>query len=372
MDLENVMGLDWLVAFMLWNDRKSNRYTCELQRFRNWCRPKARTFSWFSPKENHSSRSLSGHGNCETALLMVAAVFCMAGCSQGPAASASQPVLASVSSKAEPTPSAVAEVPARLPASAATGEGREYTTVGPLVVEQQADVVAERDGRVTVVKVEIGDHVRRGEVLAMLDDRALEAAQAEKAARLASLRAQVQTWEAEQKSNEADLRRADAMRAEKILDDEDWEHVQYKLTETRTQVTRYRAEVAAAEAELRVAEVELDQSHIVAPFDGLVGRRSVHDAQQVKKGDALFWITAQAPLRIIFTVPESAMASFPRGAKLELTTTDYPHLKQAASVYRVSPVVDPASGSIEVLGNVEKPSPLLKPGMSMQVKLSPR
>jgi multidrug resistance efflux pump len=68
------------------------------------------------------------------------------------------------------------------------------------VVEQQADVVAERDGRVTAVKAEIGDHVRRGEVLALLDDRALQAAHAEKAARIDSLRAQVKTWEAEQQA----------------------------------------------------------------------------------------------------------------------------------------------------------------------------
>jgi RND family efflux transporter MFP subunit len=239
-------------------------------------------------------------------------------------------------------------------------------------VEQQADVTADRDGRVTTVKVEIGDHVSQGEVLALLDDRALQAARAEKAARLDSLRAQVQTWQAEQKSNEADLRRADAMRTEKILDEEDWEHVQYKLQETVTQVARYKAEVDAAEADLRAADVELSQSRVAAPFAGVVGRRSVHQAQSVKKGEALFWITAQAPLRIIFTVPESAMAFFPRGAKLELTTGDYPHLQQPASVFRVSPVVDPASGSIEVIGNLQKPSPLLKPGMSMQVKLSPQ
>jgi RND family efflux transporter MFP subunit len=293
------------------------------------------------------------------------ALCCLAGCNQEPTASG--PVLASspAAPAADPPSSPVASV-------TVTGEGRAFSTVGPLIVEQQADVVTERDGRITAVKVEIGDHVRRGEVLALLDDRALQAARAEKAARIDSLRAQIQTWEAEQKSNEADLRRADAMRAEKILDDEDWEHVQYKLAETKTQVARYKAEEAAAEAELRSADVELSQSHITAPFDGVVGRRSVHEAQGVKKGDALFWITAQAPLRIIFTVPESAMAFFPRGAKLELTTSDYPHLKQSASVFRVSPVVDAASGSIEVIGNLEKPSPLLKPGMSMQVKLSAR
>jgi RND family efflux transporter MFP subunit len=309
---------------------------------------------------------ISNRSTC--VLAAFAALCCLAGCNQGSAA-APGPVLAS-------SPAAPAADPPATPAAAApapaTGEGRAYTTVGPLIVEQQADVAAERDGRITAVKVEIGDHVRRGEVLALLDDRALQATRAEKAAKLDSLRAQIQTWQSEQKSNEADLRRADAMRAEKILDDEDWEHVQYKLAETKTQVTRYKADEAAAQAELRAADVELDQSRITAPFDGVVGRRSVHEAQGVKKGDALFWITAQAPLRIIFTVPESSMAFFSRGTKLELTTTDYPHLKQPASVFRVSPVVDPASGSIEVIGNLEKPSPLLKPGMSMQVKLSPR
>ena len=323
------MGLDRLVTLMLWNQDKSKRRAC--------------------------------------ALLVVAAWCCMAGCNQGPAAPASQPVLASTASKDPVAP------PAAEPAAHPTAiEGRDYTTVGPLVVEQQADVVAERDGRITSVNVEIGDHVRRGEVLALLDDRALQAARAEKAARIDSLKAQVQTWEAEQKSNEADLRRADAMRAEKILDDEDWEHVQYKLSETKSQVARYKADEVASEAELHAADVELGQSRVMAPFDGVVGRRSVHMAQAVKKGDALFWITAQAPLRVLFTVPESAMSFFPRGAKLELTTADYPRLKQSATVYRVSPVVDPASGSIEVIGNLEKPSPLLKPGMSMQVKLSPR
>ncbi len=36
-----------------------------LEQFRNWCRPKRQAFSWFSPKENHTSRSFSVHGNCE-------------------------------------------------------------------------------------------------------------------------------------------------------------------------------------------------------------------------------------------------------------------------------------------------------------------
>ncbi len=298
--------------------------------------------------------------HCALFLVALAAT----GCRQEPVAT--EPVLASS------TPAPATAPPPSSPVAAASGEGRSFTTFGPLVVDQQSDVVAERDGRVVSVSVDIGDHVRSGEVLALLDDRALQAERAAKQARIDSLRAQVQTWEAEQKSNEADLRRADAMRAEKILDDEDWEHVQYKLAETKTEVTRHKAEVAEAEAELRSADVELSQSRITSPFDGVVGRRSAHPAQEVKKGEAMFWITAQTPTRVLFTVPESTMAAFRPGTKLELATADYPHLRQAAVVFRVSPVVDPASGSVEVVGKLVRPSALLKPGMSMQVKLSPQ
>ena len=42
--------------------------------FRNWCRPKRQAVSWFSSKENHTSRSLSGHRNCESALSRVRSV----------------------------------------------------------------------------------------------------------------------------------------------------------------------------------------------------------------------------------------------------------------------------------------------------------
>jgi RND family efflux transporter MFP subunit len=302
-----------------------------------------------------------------SALFLVA--LAAAGCRREPASAAPQPVLAS-SAPVAAAPVAAAATPP--PAGAAGAASGSFTTVGPLVVDQQADVVAERDGRVVSVSVDIGDQVRNGQVLALLDDRELQAERAARQAKINSLRAQVQTWEAEQKSNEADLRRADAMRAEKILDDEDWEHVQYKLAETRTEVARHKAEVEEAEADLRAADVELSQSRIAAPFDGVVGRRSAHPAQEVKKGDVLFWITDQTPTRVVFTVPESAMAAFHRGAKLELATADYPQLKQAAVVFRVSPVVDPASGSVEVVGKLVRPSALLKPGMSMQVRLTPQ
>ena len=65
------------------------------------------------------------------------------------------------------------------------------------------------------------------------------------------------------------------------------------------------------------------------------------------------------------------MASFSAGKALDLTTADYPGLHQRGRIFRVSPVVDPASGSVQVIGAVDHPSSLLKPGMTMQVRLAP-
>lgn len=288
-------------------------------------------------------------------------LLCVLGCNHQPTAQAAAEPIAS-----SPT---TTPVPAPAPSEMATADRHPYITTGPLVAEQQADIASERDGRLASINVEIGDHVRQGQILASLDDRALRAAVDSQTAHLASLKAQVAEWQSEQKMDEADLRRADQMRDAKILSEENWEHVKYKLDEVIAEVARYQADAVASQADLDSAKLQLAQSRIVAPFNGVVGRRSLRPDQEVKKGDVLFWITAVAPLRILFTVPESDMAVYTTGAPLELTTADYPDLHQPARILRVSPVVDPASGSVQVIGMLVHPSPLLKPGMSMQVGL---
>ncbi len=258
------------------------------------------------------------------------------------------------------------------PPSTTTQQGnpRDYTTSGPLVVEQQANVSADRDGRVTAVNVDLGDRVRRGQLLATLDDRTLQADYAARTAHLESIRAQLREWQAEQHGAESDLRRSESLFQSKIISEEEVEHVRSRVEQTMAEVSRYKLDADAAESELRGAKVLLEGSRIVAPFDGVVARRSVRAAQQVKKGDELFWVTAEGPLHIVFTVPESAMQAFSRGAPLELDSAALPSLRQPAKVVKISPVVDPASGSLEVNALLEHPSPSLKPGMSMQIRLA--
>ena len=294
---------------------------------------------------------------------VIASLVC-AGCDSRPAAvdaSAAVPATTSPAPKVAAPPPAIAE----------SADPSSFTTTGPLVAEEQADVSAERSGRIDSISVRIGDHVKKGQILAQLDDRELQAACASHKARMASARAQLHEWQAEQMTAEADLRRASAMRDAKIISEETWEHAKYRVEETIDEVARFREESAASEADLSSANVQLEQSRIVAPFSGVIGRSSVRLAQEVKPGDVLFWVTAESPLQVLFTVPETSMAAFSTGKPLDLTTADFPGLHQQGKIARVSPVVDPASGSVQVIGAIVRPSPLLKPGMTMQVRLAP-
>jgi membrane fusion protein (multidrug efflux system) len=307
----------------------------------------------------------------KTHLVAVAAAFALiiSGCdSHSPT-----PAAASATAESAPAP-APATAPVSTPASTSVVTApdiKTFTTTGPLVAEQQADISAERDGRVVEIDVQIGQYVKAGQLLARLDDRILRSACDAQKARIASAQAEVRNWQAEQESAKADMHRADALRDAKILSDENWEVSKYKLDETTAQVARYQSDQAAAEADLDSATLRLDQSRIVAPFAGVIGRSTARPDQQVTAGTVLFWITAQSRLQVLFTVPETLMGSFSSGKPLDLTTLDYPGLHQPGRILRVSPVVDPASGSVQVIGAVDHPSPLLKPGMTMQVRLAP-
>jgi membrane fusion protein, multidrug efflux system len=305
------------------------------------------------------ARAISGFALAAAVLLL-----CVLGCK-----SPVTPSTVAASETAQPhSEPAASTANADPPAPAAAPQ---FTAYGPLVAEQQADLAAQHDGRIVEIDAQIGDHVRAGQVLARLDDRMLQAACEAQKARIAAAQAQVRQWQDAEESARAEMRRADALHDAKILSDEDWEVAKDKLAETGEEVTRYQSEQAEGEANLAAASAQLEQSRIVAPFAGVVGRSSVRPDQQVKAGDILFWVTAEEPLRVLFTLPELAIRQLSVGTPLVLTTADYPGLHQRGHVVRLSPVIDPASASIQVVGAVDHPSPLLKPGMSMQVRLTP-
>jgi membrane fusion protein (multidrug efflux system) len=95
----------------------------------------------------------------------------------------------------------------------------------------------------------------------------------------------------------------------------------------------------------------------------------VRQGQQVAKGDRLFWVTAEGPLGMRFTLPEKFIGRIQKGQVLSMTTADLPDQKYQVKVVQVSPVVDPASSTIEVTVELEGKSGSLRPGMDARVTL---
>lgn len=291
------------------------------------------------------------------ALLLSAAA--MAGCS-GTNAAANKP--------SAPAPKPVVTTAAATP----TTENDGVVASGPLIVENQVEVEAQREGMVSHISVDTGTLVQKGQLLGELDNRQVMADRDAAASRVKSLEFDVKGWEYETKVLEADLARAEKMWEAQLITKQDLDHTRYKVEADRFETERYRANLESARQQLKTAELELAKTRIVAPFPGVVGRRYVRVGDKVTMGERLFWVTQTAPLRMRFTLPEKYVGKIHKGDMLTVTITDAPEVKHSARILLVSPVIDPASGTIEVSAEVMPPLGDLKPGMSATVSFSPK
>ena len=243
------------------------------------------------------------------------------------------------------------------------------TITGPLIVEHQLDVLAQREGVVAKLFSETGKRVRTGDLLAQLDDRQLAADLEAARAKTRSTDADLKNWKAEARVLESDASRAQKMWDAQLITREQWEHAKFKAEADQWDVQRVEQMLINSREAEHSLELELDKTRIRAPFPGVVARRYVREGQQVAQGDRLFWVTAEAPLRMRFTLPEKFIGRISLGQPLVLTLPDFPDEEHRAKVVEVSPVVDPTSGTFDGMVEVTGPSGRLRPGMSAVVHL---
>ncbi len=244
-----------------------------------------------------------------------------------------------------------------------------FLASGPIVVENQVDVQAQREGIVAKIHVDAGTMVRKGQLLGTLDDRQITADKEAADAKVRSAAADLKGWEGEVKVLKADRDRAEKMWAERLITQQALEHARFKVEADESEVERARENLLTAQATARSLALELGKTRIQAPFSGVVARRYVRAGQHVAIGDRLFWVTAVGPLRVKFTLPERFLGSVKKGDELSVTSAANDQQKHTAKVLQVSPVVDPSSGTIEVLAEVMGAAADLRPGMTANVRV---
>jgi membrane fusion protein, multidrug efflux system len=267
-------------------------------------------------------------------------------------------------------PSVAPKTEAAASASTAPMANEDYVASGPIIVENQVDVVALHGGVVSQIVAEVGSTVHKGQLLALLDDRQATAQRDAAQAKLKSCEADLNDWEAETKLAEADFERAQRMRDAGINTQEELDHARYKLVGSQYEIEKAKRELDGAQDSLRVSELELQKTRIEAPFDGVVARRYVHAGQTAAPGERMFWVSAVAPLLVKFTLPEYFLARIKIGNVVNVSSISAPAQAHSARIVQVSPLVDPASDSIDVVAKLDGKPEGLRPGMTANIRIA--
>ena len=235
---------------------------------------------------------------------------------------------------------------------------------GPIIVEHEVELTAQRDGLLQKIYVDAPARVKAGTLLAELDGRQIQANLAAARAKTRSIEADLKNWQAEAQVLKADYGRQQHLMELGLTSQEQLEHAKYKAESDQWDILRVTETLNTAKEEEHSLEIEMEKTKLTAPFNGLIARRYVREGQNVTKGQRLFWVTAEAPLLMRFTLPEKFFGKMHNGQPVEVTCADAPAEKHLAKVKQVSPVVEPSSGTFEVLVELTGDRGTLRPGMT--------
>jgi RND family efflux transporter MFP subunit len=261
--------------------------------------------------------------------------------------------------------------PAPVATVATTPLGPAYfETTGVLVVENQVDVLTQREGVVSEISVDTGTPVQKGQLLAKMDDRQLTADRDAAEARLKSLEADLKTWQADARVLQSDYERDQEMYKAQLITAKQLEHSRYKMEGSSFQTEKATQDMKNAKATLQSLDLELEKTRIVAPFSGVVARRYVRSGQKVAANERAFWVTATNPVNVQFTLPEYFAGKITKSQEITVLSPASSKEEHIAHVRVVSPVVDPASGTIEVQAELVNPSAGMLPGANATVRVA--
>ena len=226
------------------------------------------------------------------------------------------------------------------------------------------ELTAQRDGTLAKIFFDAPARVKTGTVLAMMDDRQLTANLEAARAKSRSVAADLKNWQSEAEVLQADYLRAQRLWDLGLISEEQLQHAKYKAESDKWDIQRVQEMLNTAHQEERSLELELEKTKITAPFSGLIARRYAREGQSISKGDRLFWLTAEAPLLLRFTLPERYFGKISRAQEFAVTSPDVPGETHTAKVKEISPVVDPSSGTFEVLVALAGDRGTFRPGMT--------
>ena len=205
---------------------------------------------------------------------------------------------------------------------------------GALQAEQEATVRAELSGAIVQTLVDAGQRVSRGQLLARIDDSSIRD-------QVLSARSLVTTAQSNLDVAQRELKRGEALLQAGAI-------AERALEQTRATYVGAQAQLADARARLSSAEKQLENTRIVAPFDGVVSARPVSAGDVVSPGTAIVTVVNPATMRLEASVPAEDLASVRLGAPVDFTVNGYPNRHFTGRVTRINPTADATTRQVRI------------------------
>lgn len=213
--------------------------------------------------------------------------------------------------------------------------------VGSLRAVQNIIVRPEVSGRITRLGFNDGGRVKKGQLLVQLDNTLQDA--------------QLKQAQAQSNIARTNLQRSRELQAQNFV--------------SQSAVDQNAAALEVAEAQVALARAQLSRLAIMAPFDGVVGIRSVALGDYVKDGADLVSLEDRSRMWVDFRLPERFVGQTKVGQSVQVSLDAMPGQTFAGKVEALDALVDANGRSLLVRARVEQPGEALKSGMFARARI---
>jgi RND family efflux transporter MFP subunit len=258
---------------------------------------------------------------------------------------------------------------------------------------EEADLFAKVSGYLSDVRVDIGDHVKAGQVLAVIDVPEMKQELAEAKAQLASKQSSLESARRQLDHNKADVALQSALAKDRdqlgegrgFISDRtlDQVHANAEIAKADLGVAEANRDLAANQVDVAAATVEkikalLAYTQIVAPFDGVVARRQVNRGDLVQAATAtrttpsagsLFTVQRIDTIRVFCDVPENDVPHLHVGDPAIVRPAGFDGKPFIGKVTRFSLRLDPETRNMRTEIDLPNPKEQLYPGTYAEVSL---
>jgi RND family efflux transporter MFP subunit len=246
---------------------------------------------------------------------------------------------------------------------------------GYVTARRQATVSAQITGTLTQVLIEEGDHVKKGQVLARLDDTALRAGLAAADASVRAAEATVAQVRAQLAQAEADARRQAELAASGMSTRQSAEQTATAVKTYAAQLESAQRQAEAAQSQAAQAKVNYDYATVKAPFDGVITVKAAQVGEIISPLSAgggftrtgVGTIVDMASLEVDVDVNEAYIGQVKADMPCETILDAYPDWKIPAHVVAVIPSADRGKATVKVRVAMEQKDERVVPDMGVRV-----